>query len=216
MDETNPWLEIPLEDYERHMSHHLVGQSTLLNSLTKKYLNAIKPETAVFLGVAGGNGLEHIDNEITKSVIGIDINPDYLDTALKRYKHKIAALQLMNIDVTKNTETICRADFIWAALVLEYTGIDKAIEFCSNNIHRNGHLIVSIQSNNNKPSVSSTGIESVKKAGEIFSIVDPENLLSKVTESGYDLIGREENILPNGKSIITFHFVLIQTGSFSS
>ena len=48
--DSNPWLDIPLEDYERHMSHHLVGQSTLLNSLTKKYLVEIKPETIMFPG----------------------------------------------------------------------------------------------------------------------------------------------------------------------
>lgn len=145
MSDTNPWLNIPLEDYERHMSHHMVGQLTLLNSLTKKYLDEIKPETAVFLGVAGGNGLEHINNSITRRVIGIDINQEYLDTALKRYEHAIPSLQLMNLDITKHAKSICRADFVWAALVLEYTGVNKAIEFCTNNIRKDGHLIVSIQ-----------------------------------------------------------------------
>lgn len=203
----NPWLHIPLEDYELHMSHHLVGQSTLLNALTKKYLAAIKPEDVIFLGIAGGNGLEHIDNQITKSVFGIDINQDYLDTAYKRYKESILTLQLVNLDITQHSERICKADLIWAALVLEYTGIDKALAFCSNNIRKEGHLVISIQSNNNKQTVSPTGIESVKKAGEIFSIVDPELLTSKTLENGYKLMGKEENILPNGKSIITFHFV---------
>ena len=203
----NPWLHIPLEDYERHMSHHLVGQSTLLNALTKKYLDAIKPETVILLGIAGGNGLEHIDNQITQSVYGIDINQVYLDIAFKRYKHRISSLKLMNLDITKHSENICQADFIWAALVLEYTGIDKTLSFCTNNIHKEGHLIISIQANNNISSVSPTGIESVKKAGEIFSIVEPEALLSKAAENGYKFMGKEENILPNGKSIITFHFV---------
>jgi len=207
MTDTNPWLSIPLEDYERHMSHYQVGQSILLNSLTKKYLDEANPETAVFLGVAGGNGLEHIDKNITQSVIGIDINQDYLNTAFKRYKHTIASLQLVNLDIVKNTESICKADFIWAALVLEYTGIDKVLEFCTNNIREGGHLIVSIQSNNNKQSVSPTGIDSIKKAGEIFSIVSPGNLLSKALETGFILIDKEENTLPNGKSIITFHFI---------
>ncbi len=208
MTDTNPWLNIPLEDYERHMAHHMVGQSTLLNSLTKKYLDEIKPESAVFVGIAGGNGLEHIDNSISRTVIGIDINQEYLDTAYKRYGHSISSLQLVNLDIANHTESICRADFIWAALVIEYTGIDNALEFCINNIRKDGHLIVSIQSNNNSQSVSSTGIDSIKKAGEIFSVVNPEKLLSKSAEKGFKLIEKEENILPNGKSIITFHFVI--------
>jgi len=205
--DSNPWLHIPLEDYELHMSHQMVGQSTLLNSLTKKYLEGINPETVIFLGIAGGNGLEHIDNKITKSVYGIDINQDYLDTAFKRYSHRIPSLQLLKLDITQHSESICKADFIWAALILEYTGTDRALEFCKNNLLKDGHLIVSIQANNNKTSVSPTGIESVKRAGEIFSIVDPEELLSKAKENGYRLIAKEENILPNGKSIITSHFL---------
>jgi hypothetical protein len=204
--DSNPWLHIPLEDYERHMSHHTVGQSSLLNALTKKYLDATQPETVIFLGIAGGNGLEHIDNQITQIVYGIDVNQDYLDTSFKRYKQRVPSLQLMKLDITQHSKSICKADFIWAALVLEYTGIDKALSFCTNNIYKEGHLVISIQANNNIPSVSATGIESVKKAGEIFSIVDPEELLSKAAQNGYKLIVKEENILPNGKSIITFHF----------
>jgi len=207
MAASNPWLYIPLEDYERHMSHELVGQSTLLNSLTKKYLENIKPQGAIFLGIAGGNGLENIDNHITKRVIGIDINQEYLDTAFKRYHQTITSLQLINLDIVKNSEKIFEADFIWAALIAEYTGIDKVLEFSRNNICAGGHLIFSIQSNNNKPSVSSTGIESVKKAGELFSAVNPEELLRKSEKSGFKLVGKEENRLPNEKSIITFHFI---------
>ncbi len=203
----NPWLDIPLEDYERHMSHHLVGQSTLLNALTKKYLEVIKPETVIFLGVSGGNGLEHIDNRVTKSVYGIDINPDYLNTAFARFNLFISSLQLLDLDIVKHAETICRADLIWAALLLEYTGVDPVLEFSANNLGMGGHLVVSIQSNNNKQSVSNTGIESIKKAGEMFSMVNPETLLSKAAKKGYTVIGKEENLLPNGKSIKTLHFI---------
>src|SRR5664279_4546914 len=154
MTDSNPWLQIPLDDYERHMSHHMVGQAVLLNALTKKYLEEIKPSTAVFLGIAGGNGLEHIDHTITKSVYGIDINPEYLHTASERLQHTIPSLQLLNLDITRHPETICQADFIWAALVLEYTGIDKVLAFSANNMRKGGHLVVSIQVNNNKSSVS--------------------------------------------------------------
>lgn len=207
MKDANPWLFIPLEDYERHMSHDLVGQSILLNALTKKHLYEIKPETVIFLGITGGNGLEHIDNTVTKAVYGIDINSDYLKTAFARYQPAITSLQLLNLDIVEHSETICRAELIWAALIMEYTGIDKVFEFSANNLGVNGHLIVSIQYNNNKQSVTDTGIESIKKAGEIFSIVDPDILLTRAAEFGYTLIGKEENLLPNGKSIKTFHFI---------
>ena len=204
----NPWIEIPLEDYENHMSHSSVGQLQVLNSLTQKYLNIIQPKTCVFLGIAGGNGLEYIDNKVTKKVIGIDINQDYLNTTSERYSDKIDVLDLINLDIIENTEAICEADFIWAALVLEYTGVEKALEFVKNNLQIGGHLIVSIQSNNGVQYVSQTAIESVKKVGNIFQLIDSEILLTKAEEMGLKLIDNEDFVFPNGKSLKTFHFVM--------
>lgn len=201
----SPWNEIPLEDYENHMSHNLVGQLEVLNSLTKKYLNKLKPKTCLFLGVAGGNGLEHIDTTITQNVIGIDINQDYLDKAYERYKSDIPSLELINFDITSGSKTLCNADLIWAALILEYTGIDKAIDFANNNLQSGGHFVVSVQSNNGIQSVSQSGIESVQKVESIFQLINPEELLNKTKEKGFVLIENEELFFPNGKSLKTFH-----------
>jgi len=208
--QTSPWNEIPLEDYEKHMSHNSVGQLEVLNLLTKKYLNRIKPKTCLFLGIAGGNGLENIDNRITKKVIGIDINQSYLDKARERYAEIITSLELINFDITTNTSVFCKADFIWAGLVLEYTGIDKSLEFSINNLQREGNLIISIQSNNGVQSVSQSGIESVQKVGAIFQLIDSDVLIAKAIETGLKLIENEESFLPNGKSLKTFHFTLMK------
>ena len=58
---------------------------------------------------------------------------------------------------------------------------------------------MTVQSNNNLQSVSPTGVESVKKAGIIFSTVDPEVMLVKAKELGYALVDEQVNQLPNGK-----------------
>ncbi|HEY9341300.1 MAG TPA: class I SAM-dependent methyltransferase [Hanamia sp.] len=207
LNNSNPWTEIPLADYERHMLDTSVGQLSLLNTLTKKYLAKIKPATCLFMGIAGGNGLEHINRNVSKNVIGIDINQEYLDVSFKRYNDKIDSLKLLKLDITKNTNQVCSADFIWAALVLEYAGIDKCLEFSKNNILPGGHFIVTIQSNNNLQSVSQTGVESIKKAGVIFKTIEPEIMLVKAKEIGYTIICDEENQLPNGKTFLTFDFV---------
>jgi SAM-dependent methyltransferase len=204
----NPWNSIPLEDYESHMSDASVGQLSLLNSLTKKYLNIIQPPSVIFLGVAGGNGLEHIDNSVTKTVIGIDINQDYLYTTFQRYHEKISQLKLICYDITKSPEVFCKADMIWAALILEYTGIENSLEFSSKNLAPGGHFILTIQSNHDLHSVSDTGIESVKKVADIFHPVDHDILLDQAASRGFAFIEKEENILPNGKALITYHFIV--------
>ena len=57
---SNPWEEISLDDYEKHMSLDSVRQLQALDSIMKKQFAAYPVETAAVLGVAGGNGLEHI------------------------------------------------------------------------------------------------------------------------------------------------------------
>ena len=203
----NIWNSIPLEDYEQHMLHETVGQLQLLNDLTKKYFGAIKPNTVLILGVAGGNGLEHIDNTITSKVIGIDINEKYLEKTAKRYKELLPELQLLNLDLSDNEDEITNADLIWSALILEYVNIEKCFKFISRNIKNNGHLIVTVQSNNGAKSVGRSGIESVKSVERIFRLVETDDILSVAQKFGFLKVSEEENFLPDKKSMKTYHFI---------
>ena len=178
-----------------------------LNQLTKKYLDIVKPKSVLFLGIAGGNGLEHVDNNITYSVIGIDINQQYLEHTRTRYCRGIRNLKLINLDISESSDSICKSELIWAALILEYTGVEKALEFSRNNITYGGSLIVTIQSNNGVQSISLTGVESVNIISSVFQLVNPDSFLVNAKELGFVLIDCEENFLPNGKSMKTFHFI---------
>jgi len=183
----NIWNKIPLEDYEFHMQHASVGQLQLLNSLTKKYLDKLNPKTAMFLGIAGGNGLEHINNKVTKEVIGIDINQAYLNQTAQRFKNQIPKLNLFKIDISSiKAKQITQSDFIWAALILEYVYTETCFEFIHNNIQENGYLVVTIQENNGVTSISQTGVETIKTAGQLFKIVQEVKLLSNAAKFGFD------------------------------
>jgi len=202
----NIWEKVPLEDYEKHMSHETVGQQQLLSELTRKYLQRLTPKTTMFLGVSGGNGLEHIDNTITNKVYGIDINKEYLLETKIRFENRIADLELLNIDISSNFIKIARVDFIWAALILEYVAMSDCFKFIINNIQDNGHVLITIQVNNGVSSISKTGIETVKLVGQIFKLVDSKDLLVFADRFGFAIIESEENLLPNGKILETFCF----------
>lgn len=206
MNKTNAWNRIPLKDYEQHMQHENVAQAQLLNNLTGKYLQKHHPESLLFLGISGGNGLEHIDINKTKIVYGIDVNQSYLEETKKRFGEKIKQLVLVNADISGSNESFLKADFVWAALIFEYINIQKGFEFIANNIGASTKLIITIQSNNGNQSVSQTGVESIKFLKEIFKIVDKDNLQANALKIGFELIDSEENILPNGKSFITYEF----------
>lgn len=202
----NAWNNVPLEDYERHMEHQTVSQAQLLNSLTNNYLQKYAPKNILFLGVSGGNGLEHIDLNKINTVYGIDINQSYLDVAKERYAKMIKNLVLVNVDISNSTETFIKADFIWAALIFEYIDVEKGFSFITRNCSNRARLIVTIQSNNGNQSVSQTGVESIKSIKDLFKIVDKQELQLCASAAGFELIGSEENKLPNGKSLLTYEF----------
>ena len=80
----NPWKTVSLDDYESHMALGSVRQLQTLNEIMSRQLNAFPARSVMILGVAGGNGLEHIDTEKYSAVYGVDVNPDYLREVEKR------------------------------------------------------------------------------------------------------------------------------------
>jgi len=115
-------------------------------------------------------------------------------------------LTLVNTDISTSNKSFLKADFVWAALIFEYIDIQKGFEFIANNVGDFAILIITIQSNNGNQSVSQTGVESIKSVKDIFKTVDKEDLQSKASIFGFELIGSEENVLPNGKSLLTYEF----------
>ena len=51
----NPWLSIPLADYEGHMNAPQVHQLEALSDLFAEALTQRRPESVALLGIAGGN-----------------------------------------------------------------------------------------------------------------------------------------------------------------
>ncbi|GMQ63576.1 class I SAM-dependent methyltransferase [Vallitalea maricola] len=116
----NPWLKVPYEDYERHMSDEDVCQLQTLNLIFKTHVKNLKPKSVLVLGCTGGNGFEHINDEITEIVVGVDINKDYLDRCRKLYSNKNYILDLRCMDISTEDILIQNIDFISCALLLEY------------------------------------------------------------------------------------------------
>lgn len=203
---SNAWNQVPLADYEMHMQHKTVAQAQLLNKLTNKYLKKHQPNDLLFLGISGGNGLEHVNIDKTESVCGIDINDAYLEATRQRFGEKIRQLSLINADISTSNDSFIKADFVWAGLIFEYIDMQKGFAFVNNNTKARATLVITIQSNNGHQSVSQTGIESLKTVKDIFKTVDAEELKATAHKEGFELIGMEENVMPNGKSLLTYEF----------
>src|SRR5579862_9640039 len=91
----NPWLTIPLADYEAHMRLPAVAQSQLLSDIFASELSKYRPDSVAVLGCAVGNGFDRIDCIVTQRLVGVDINPSYIEQAQVRYQRLIPGLQLL-------------------------------------------------------------------------------------------------------------------------
>jgi hypothetical protein len=95
---------------------------------------AAYPSRAIgVLGVAGGNGLDHIDPEATDAVYGYDINADYLAACEARYRDDLGdRLHLIETSIDRSL-TIEGVDLLIAKLIIEYVGAEEFIAFATAN-----------------------------------------------------------------------------------
>ena len=97
----NPWEGIPLTDYENHMKLDSVMQLQTMNEMMKGQFDAYSISSVMILGIAGGNGLEHIQRDKFKKVYGIDVNASYLKEAVLRYPELEGLLECRCINLTE-------------------------------------------------------------------------------------------------------------------
>lgn len=201
---SNPWLEIPVSDYENHMKE--VGQAQILNSLIKSCLDKYQPKNFALLGCTTGNGLEHINPEITNKIYAIDINPEYLQKTNERFVAKIQNLEILNIDIQNDELTIKNVHLFFVGLVLEYIETEKALIKIIRTLSKKGILLIIIQKNKKTSFVSKTKYKSLKKLEKISNEVN-EQLINKFIQSeNMELIERDEIKLTENKSFIKLKY----------
>lgn len=119
---SNPWEEIDLNDYENHMSLENVFQLQTMNQMMKEQFYTYPVKSVMILGIAGGNGLEHINKQILDKVYGVDVNESYLSACENRYPGLEGVLETIHADLTKNADSLPCTDLLAANLFIEYIG----------------------------------------------------------------------------------------------
>ena len=116
----NPWKEISLSDYENHMSLDSIRQLQSLNLTMKEQLDDYDVKTVMIIGIAGGNGLEHVKTNKYCKVLGVDINEDYLTVVKARYKDLAGVLVCLKFEVVEEKYGKYRGkmvdEFIWTGV----------------------------------------------------------------------------------------------------
>ena len=141
----NPWLTIPLADYEGHMAAPGVAQSQMLSEIFADVLDRYTPQSIAVLGCAGGNGFASISPAITKRVVGVDLNSRYIAEARARYEGRFRSLELHVADVQEDALAFEPVDLLFAALILEYVDVDALFARVRTMLRADGELVSVVQ-----------------------------------------------------------------------
>lgn len=202
---TNPWEEIPLSDYEQHMRLASVYQLQTMNQAIRKQLDAYPVTSAMIVGVAGGNGLEHVDRAKYGRIYGVDINPSYLREVEKRYAALRGCLQCLCLDLITDAGRLPRAQLLIANLLIEYVGYGVFQETVKAVAPE--YVSCMIQINGDEEWVSdSPYLHVFDRLDEVHHQLSEEGLDKALRAVGYSRIYKEEYPLPNNKKLLRLDY----------
>ena len=204
---SNPWESIDLSNYENHMSLKNVYQLQSLNRIMKEQFDSYPATSAMILGVAGGNGLEHIDRQKYIKVYGVDVNKEYLTECQFRYAHLNDIFETICADLTATNLALPNSELLIANLLIEYIGY-----VCFQNVVKTVkpiYISCIIQINTDNSFVSdSPYIHSFDCLDEVHHQMEEKELINHMQEIGYKFVISKENELPNGKKFVRIDFMI--------
>ena len=198
---SNPWLSIPASDYEGHMKSPRVLQQQFLSAVFRGVLERFRPRSVAVPGCATGNGFEHIDPRVTQTVVGIDINPEYIALARDRFAAGLPGLRLLCLDIADCDLESRSLDLVHCALVLEYIDPRIAVLKSASWLRAGGVLSVVLQlPSPGHEKVTVTEYKSVACLDAAMHLVEPGDVDRVAGEAGLRLDAARVETLESGKS----------------
>lgn len=196
MNAPNPWSVIQAADYERHMGPHGLDQLGPLAAVFQEVVLASQPDRLLLVGCATGNGLEHVDPSVTRRIVAVDVNLQYLGIARQRFFHLGPRLELYNADITGFRSPPASFDLVHAALVLEYLHPEVLVRRISEWLAEKGTCSVVLQlPGGEPPEAPSRALQLVTRAARL---VAPEDLIGLFEHYGLALRRQREVAVRHG------------------
>lgn len=203
----NPWEEICLSDYENHMKLDSVMQLQTMSTMMKKQFYQYPVRTIMVLGIAGGNGLEHINPQVVEKVFGVDINKEYLRKCVERFPQLNGVLECFCVDLRDKNMVLPHADLVVANLLIEYIGY-KCFQQAIHEIEPQ-YVSCVIQINQDENFVSdSPYLHAFDHLDKVHHPMDEKKLIVTMEGINYRILMKTEKLLPNGKKLVQLDFKL--------
>lgn len=206
----HPWETISLSDYENHMKEESVRQLQTLNEILRDQVSRYPVSAVTILGVAGGNGLEHVPGTVRR-VYGVDVNSAYLAECINRFPNLAGIFQPVCLDLLEPDAVLPEdSDLLIADLLVEYIGCAVFQRHVRNSRPR--YISCVIQQDPDGAFVSgSPYLHAFDPLEAIHHSIRAENLSGTLAQAGYQEVLRETVPLPNGKRFIRLDYQLRAT-----
>jgi hypothetical protein len=203
---TNPWEEIDLKAYEEHMSLDSVKQLQTMNLIMKDQFESYPADTAMVLGIAGGNGLEHVRTDKYRKIYGVDINKEYLQAVTERYKDLAGILECLQIDLINEYEHLPEAGLLIANLLIEYIGYEAFQKAVIQTKADYVSCVIQINTDDKNWVSDSPYLHAFDRLDEVHHQMEEQELSKAMAEIGYHKTKTETHKLPNGKALVRLDF----------
>ena len=198
----NPWCVVPAADYERYMGPEGLDQLGTLAALFQEVVLAAQPDRLLVPGCGIGNGLEHVDPSVTRRVVGVDVNLQYLGIARQRFFHLGPRLELFCADAGEFKAAPGSFDLIHAALVLEYLHAEVFVRRAAEWLADHGTCAVVLQlpgaAAATPPTPPSRALQVIARAAKL---VPPEELVRLFGHYGLPVRRQKEVPVKHGQRL---------------
>jgi len=196
MNGQSPWSVVQASDYERYMGPEGVDQLGPLSALFQEAVLAAQPDRLLVVGCATGNGLEHVDPSVTRRIVGVDLNLQYLGIVRQRFFHLGPRLELYHADIATFRAAPGSFDLIHAALVFEHLYPEVLVRRVSEWLAEHGICSVVLEApGGDRPEPPSKALQLVASA---MQLVAPEELTRLFEHYGLGLRRQKEVLLRRG------------------
>lgn len=180
----NPWLDVPLADYEGHMALPGIEQAQLLSDIFADALAKFSPRSVAVIGCAGGNGFDRIPPTASR-VVGVDLNPRFVAETEARFRDRIDNLELIAGDIQSPEVSFAPVDLIFLGLVLEYVDVEAVMARMPSMLAPRGHMVTVLQLPTvGHQQVSPSPFKSVTPVGDVMHLVPPVRLQNSIEAHG--------------------------------
>jgi SAM-dependent methyltransferase len=184
-----------------------IGQASMIADQLVALVEKFCPSSVAVIGCAGGNGFDRVASPPVERLVGVDINPRYIDLAAARYVGQTRGLELYVGDIQNPQQIFQPVDLIYAALVFEYVDVAQSMRNLARHCVPGGVLATLVQlPHESKSGVTASPYSSLQRLAPAMQLIAPAELAAHATAARFELEDSSVIASPGGKLFAALFF----------